>query len=119
VGGNYIILDLGNAYFVFYAHLQPNAIRVKIGDRVRRGQVIALLGDSGNSDAPHLHFHVTDGNSPLGAEGVPYVLDAFEMQGTLPSKQLLIKGGWTAEPGSATDRRTLEMPTENAIVRFP
>jgi murein DD-endopeptidase len=119
VGGNYIVLDLGNACFAFYAHLQPNTIRVKIGDRVRSGQVIALLGNSGNSDAPHLHFHVTDGNSPLGAEGVPYVLDAFEMQGTLPSKQLLIKGGWTAEPISATDRRTLEIPTENAIVRFP
>jgi murein DD-endopeptidase MepM/ murein hydrolase activator NlpD len=119
VGGNYIILDLGNACFAFYAHLQPNTIRVKIGDRVRRGQVIALLGNSGNSDAPHLHFHVTDGNSPLGAEGVPYVLDAFEMQGTLSSKQLLMEGGWKPQPGSATDRRRLEIPTENAIVRFP
>ena len=117
--GNYIILELGNGNFAFYAHLQPNTLRVKIGDRVRRGQVIALLGNSGNSDAPHLHFHVTDGNSPLGAEGVPYVLDTFEMQGTLTSKQLLVEGGWKPQPGSRAERRRLEIPTENAIVRFP
>ena len=72
--------------FAFYAHLQPKGIRVKVGDKVRRGQVLALLGNSGNSDAPHLHFHVTDGNSPLGAEGLPYVIESFEMEDILPSK---------------------------------
>jgi len=117
--GNYLIIDMGNAYFSFYAHLQPNSIRVKKGDRVRRGQVIALLGNSGNSDSPHLHFHITDGNSPLGAEGVPYVLEAFEVLGTLSAKALLIKGGWKPEPGRSADKRRLEIPTENAVVRFP
>lgn len=117
--GNYIIVDMGNGYFSFYAHLQPNSIRVKKGDRIRRGQVIALLGNSGNSDSPHLHFHITDGNSPLGAEGVPYVLEAFEVLGTLTSKALLIKGGWKPEPGRSADKRRLEIPTENAVVRFP
>ena len=117
--GNYIIIDMGHGYFSFYAHLQPNSIRVKKGDRVRRGQVIALLGNSGNSDSPHLHFHITDGNSPLGAEGMPYVLEAFEVLGTLSSKGLLIKGGWKPEPGRSADKRRLEVPTENAVVRFP
>ncbi|MGH9871268.1 MAG: M23 family metallopeptidase [Pyrinomonadaceae bacterium] len=119
VGGNYIILDLGNGYFAFYAHLQPNSLRVKVGDRVRRGQVIALLGNSGNSDAPHLHFHITDGNSPLGAEGVAYVFESFDMLGVLPSKKLLIEGGWKPQPSSTTDKRKLELPIENAVVRFP
>jgi murein DD-endopeptidase MepM/ murein hydrolase activator NlpD len=117
--GNYIIIDMGNGYFSFYAHLQPNSIRIKKGDPVRRGQVIALLGNSGNSDSPHLHFHITDGNSPLGAEGMPYVLEAFEVLGTLSSKALLIKGGWKPEPGRSVDKRRLEIPTENAVVRFP
>jgi peptidase M23-like protein len=117
--GNYIIIDMGNGYFSLYAHLQPKSIRVKKGDRVRRGQVIALLGNSGNSDSPHLHFHITDGNSPLGAEGMPYVLEAFEVLGTLSSKALLIKGGWRPEPGHRADKRRLEIPTENAVVRFP
>ena len=119
VAGNYIILDLGNGYFAFYAHLQPKSIRVKVGDRVRRGQVLALLGNSGQADAPHLHFHITDGNSPLGAEGVPYVIESFEMQGILPSKALLIEGGWKPQPTATIDKRRLEIPIENAVVRFP
>jgi murein DD-endopeptidase MepM/ murein hydrolase activator NlpD len=119
VGGNYIILDLGGGNYAFYAHLQPKSIRVKVGDHVRRGQVLALLGNSGNSDAPHLHFHVTNGNSPLGAEGVPYVLEWFEVQGILPSKKLLVEGGWKPQPSAKTDQRRLEIPIENAVVNFP
>lgn len=119
VGGNHIILDLGNGHFAFYAHLQPKSLRVKVGDKVRRGQVLALLGNSGQSDAPHLHFHITDDNSPLGAEGLPYVFESFEMQGILSSKKLLVEGGWKPQPNTPTDKRRLEMPIENAIVRFP
>ncbi len=78
VGGNYVALDLGGNRFAFYAHLQPGSIKAKVGDRVRKGQVLALLGNSGNSTEPHLHFQVTDGNSPLGSEGLPYVFDSGE-----------------------------------------
>jgi murein DD-endopeptidase MepM/ murein hydrolase activator NlpD len=117
--GNYIIVNMGNGYFSFYAHLQTNSIRVKVGDHVKVGQVLALLGNSGNSDSPHLHFHICDGNSPLGAEGMAYVLDFFEMQGVLPSKKLLVAGGWRRQAGSAVDNRRREIPIENAIVRFP
>ncbi len=76
VPGNHVVLDLGAGQFALYAHLQPGSIRVKVGDRVKRGQTLALLGNSGNSTAPHLHFHVTDANAALAAEGLPYVLDA-------------------------------------------
>jgi murein DD-endopeptidase len=117
--GNYVIVDMGNGYFSFYAHLKTNSVRVKVGDRVKAGQVLALLGNSGNSDSPHLHFHICDGNSPLGAEGKPYVIDFFEMQGVLRSKKLLVEGGWKQLPGSAVDHRRREIPIENAIVRFP
>jgi murein DD-endopeptidase MepM/ murein hydrolase activator NlpD len=119
VGGNYIILDLGNGTFAFYAHLEPKSIRVKVGNRVRRGQILALLGNSGQADAPHLHFHLTNGNSPLGAEGVPYVIESFEVEGILPSKALLVEGGWKPQPGIVIDKRGREMPVENAVVRFP
>jgi biotin carboxyl carrier protein len=116
--GNYVIVAMGNGYFSFYAHLQTRSIRVKRGDHVRAGQVLALLGNSGNSDSPHLHFHICDVNSPLGSEGMPYVLDFFEMQGVLPSKKLLVEGGWKQQR-SKVDNRQREIPTENAIVRFP
>jgi murein DD-endopeptidase MepM/ murein hydrolase activator NlpD len=94
-------------------------MRIKVGDKVRRGQVLALLGNSGQADAPHLHFHIIDGNSPLGAEGMPYVIDSFEMEGILSSKQLIIEGGWKRPMSSTKDKRQKEIPIENAIVRFP
>lgn len=45
------------------------------------GQVLGLLGNSGNSDAPHLHFHVMNGPSPLGSQGLPYVFERFTGRG--------------------------------------
>jgi murein DD-endopeptidase MepM/ murein hydrolase activator NlpD len=45
LGGNHIILDLGQGRYAFYAHLQPGSLRVKAGDQVKRGQVLALVGD--------------------------------------------------------------------------
>ena len=74
VGGNYIVIDLGGGRFAFYAHIQPGTLRVKTGDRVKRGQVIGLVGNSGNSTEPHLHFHVSNGVSPLSSEGLPYTI---------------------------------------------
>jgi len=81
VDGNHVILDLGDGHFGFYAHLQKGSVTVKPGDRVRRGQVLGLLGNTGNSSAPHLHFHLMDGPSVLGADGLPYAYDAFRLAG--------------------------------------
>ena len=69
IGGNHVVLDLGGGRFAFYAHLQPGSLKVKVGDRVTRGQIIGLVGNSGNSTEPHLHFHISNGVSPLGSEG--------------------------------------------------
>jgi murein DD-endopeptidase len=113
VGGNYVILDISGGRYAFYAHLQPGSLRVRTGDRVRRGDVIGLVGNSGNSTEPHLHFHLADGITPLGAEGIPYVHDAFELLGRCRS----LLGGCTrlAKP----ERRSREMPAGNMIIRFP
>lgn len=79
IGGNHVILDLGGGRFAFYAHLQPGSLRVKLGEKVLRGQMLGLVGNSGNSTEPHLHFQVTDSNSPLASEGLPYALESFEI----------------------------------------
>src|SRR6478672_5760474 len=42
--GNFVIVDIGHGHFAFYAHFQPNTLKVHKGDKVRRGQVLALLG---------------------------------------------------------------------------
>src|SRR5262249_34890594 len=62
--GNYIVLDLGHGRFALYAHLKPGSFRVRQGDRVHTGQVLALLGNSGKADAPHLHFQIMDRPEP-------------------------------------------------------
>jgi hypothetical protein len=113
VGGNHVILDIGGGRYAFYAHLRPGSLRVKTGDRVRRGEVLGLIGNSGNSTEPHLHFHLSDGNSPLGSEGIPYIHDSFELVGRC--KGLL--RGCTGSPMPELRRR--EMPAANMMIRFP
>jgi hypothetical protein len=83
--GNHVVLDLGNNHFAFYAHLKPGGIKVKMGQKVRRGQVLALVGNSGNTSGPHLHFHIMSSRSPLSSEGIPYVIDSFEYEGRATS----------------------------------
>ena len=74
--GNFIILDIGGAY-VLYAHLQPGSVLVAAGAQVKRGDIIGKVGNTGNTQAPHLHLHVVDGPSPLLSNGIPYVFDSF------------------------------------------
>ena len=75
--GNFIVLDIGGGAHVLYAHLQPGSVLVGAGARVKRGDVLGKVGNTGNSQAPHLHLHVMDGPSPLLSNGIPYVFDGF------------------------------------------
>ena len=119
ITGNSLILDLGQGRFALYAHLQPGSLKVRLGDKVKAGQVLARLGNSGNSDAPHLHFQVMDANSPLGAEGVPYALASFTQVGTLPDLSGLDDGKpWAGDSAPARVHRN-EFPVDNAVVTFP
>jgi len=62
---------LGNAVFIQHrenevsvlAHLKPGSIKVKVGDKVKAGQLVGLCGNSGNSSEPHLHYHLQ--NTPI------------------------------------------------------
>ncbi len=112
VGGNHVILDIGAGRYAFYAHLRPGSLRVKVGDRVKKGQVIAKLGNSGNSTEPHLHFHMMDGTSPLGGQGIPYVFERAEFVGTCR----LEAGKCSWAKGEV---RTRVMPVDGDVVRFP
>jgi hypothetical protein len=119
-GGNYIVEDIGQGRFAFYAHLQPGGLLVKKGDRVRRGQVIGLLGNSGNTDAPHLHFHVMDGPSPLLSNGLPYVFTAFVGQGVVTSEDPLFQGAPAPiDRGAMSGPHHDELPLNLEVVSFP
>ena len=118
--GNYLILDLGQGRFALYAHLQPGSLSVKLGQQVKVGQVLALLGNSGNSDAPHLHFQLTDGNSPLASEGIPYVLEDFSQLGVIDDESLLDTGQpWQPKTQTAPFGHRRMFPINNAVVTFP
>jgi murein DD-endopeptidase MepM/ murein hydrolase activator NlpD len=117
VAGNYIIVQIAPDRFALYAHLQPHGLLVKLGEKVKSGQVLARLGNSGNSDAPHLHFHVCDSNSPLGCEGVSYAFTTFTQLGEVPSLEVLTNGkGW--HPSGDVTVHKLMIPARNAVVRF-
>lgn len=119
--GNYVILDLGHGRFALYAHLQTGSLKVKVGDTVKTGQVLALLGNSGNSDAPHLHFQLMDANSPLGSEGTPYEFETFTQLGVAPDDPAAQDAGQVLLPKSAWKPvvHRHEFPLNNAVVTFP
>ena len=116
VAGNHVILDLGDGVYAFYAHLQPGSLRVKIGDRVKGGDVVGLVGNSGNSTEPHLHFHLGNANSPLASEGLPYALPSFRLLGTAVIEgEGSPKVDWLSTP----EERRNAIPLENEVVAFP
>lgn len=124
VDGNHIVVDLGNGLYAFYAHLLKGSLMVKTGDPVRRGDRIAKLGNTGNSNAPHLHFHVMDGPSPLASYGVPYVISGFEYAGQVSLQQILdaddyLTGTFGGQRLAVPQPRRDELPLAWAIVNFP
>jgi Peptidase family M23 len=117
--GNYVALDVGGGRFAFYEHLQQGSIVVKAGQRVSSGDVIAKLGSSGSTSiGPHLHFHVADGNSLLGAEGIPFVFRLFTALGEFASMQALQTGERWIPAGSARGF-THSRPSPNSVISFP
>ena len=82
--GNIVILYIGNGTYVLYAHLIPGSNdHLEVGDLVKKGEKVGLLGNTGQSGAPHLHFQVMDGNSIAQAEGLPFVFEQFDDIGIL------------------------------------
>lgn len=114
--GNFVVLALGDGRHAFYEHLRPGSVRVAVGQRVRRGQVLGEVGLSGSGGWPHLHFHVADAPSLLGAEGLPFAFDSFELLGRYADFGRLGNAPWT--PEGAGPRRG-ERPPDNAVLRFP
>ena len=118
--GNFVIIDIGHGHFAFYAHFQPNTLKVHKGDKVRRGQVLALLGNSGNSDAPHLHFGIEDGPLPFASNGLPFVFSSFTTTGTITNPFDDVAAGGTAQIGPArAGPHHNELPLNDDVITFP
>jgi hypothetical protein len=80
IGGNHIIIDHGNGEFGFYAHLSEGTIVISPGDAVKKGQVIAGLGNTGNSTGAHLHFQIFDSPDLVNGNGLPACFDNISLE---------------------------------------
>ena len=103
IAGNHVILQIAPNRFVTYAHLQNGSIKVRSHDYVHRGDTLALLGNSGNTTGAHLHLQVTDRNSVLQSQGIPFALSSFTYLGPgadYPEKQISVPWVSSAPPGN-------------------
>ncbi|MER7763701.1 M23 family metallopeptidase [Streptomyces sp. NPDC097619] len=124
VDGNHVIQDLGGGVWAMYAHLIKGSLLVEPGDRVTKGQKIAELGNTGNSNAPHLHFQLMDDPSLLEADAVPYVIDRFTYQGQIPYPAWIatdnyLSGTFLQGRLPEAQPRTDELPLVLSVVNFP
>jgi hypothetical protein len=119
ITGNHVIIDMGKGLYVVYAHLQRGSVLVNVGDKVRVGDKLALVGNSGNTDAPHLHIHVMDDNHVVQSHGVPFVFDRYTLLGSFQNLDSLLPEPfrevgpedpeWLAVPEQITHAYPLEL----------
>jgi hypothetical protein len=120
--GNFIMLDLGDGRYANYAHLAPGSVTVKVGERVKAGQQMALIGNSGQTGAPHLHFHVMDRPLLAEANGLPYEFDAFTVTGVARLNSIdraLTTGSTTKVSPVGRGAHANELPLELTVLDFP
>jgi len=108
IGGNHVIVDIGGGRYAFYAHMQPGSLRVNVGDHVKTGQVLGLVGNTGNSSEPHLHFDICDASSMLACEGLPYAFESFEITSRMDGDAIKVLATPTTRNG--------EIPAEDDII---
>jgi hypothetical protein len=121
--GNSIILELGEKRYALYAHLQPGSIKVHRGEKVHPGQVLGLVGDTGNSVVPHLHFQVMDGPSSFSSNGLPYEISDFEVTGKSPGTEAFDQAESDGTPLPVTPISPPQMvkkamPLDQTIISF-
>ena len=118
--GNHVVVDMGEGNYALYAHLKTGSVTVKPGDLVGSGQILGLLGNTGNSDAPHLHFHVMDGPSPLASQGLPYTFSRFVLHGRAVLDDAVLGTGGPVTVDAAMDggQRVDALPLDQEVVDF-
>ena len=99
--GNDVIIRIGTGRYATYAHLQPGSVRVRRGQRVRTGQRIGLLGNSGNTTGPHLHFGIQSGPS-FFSDSLPFEIDHYTLEGTAEPRPTPPRINVTGTPAPGT-----------------
>lgn len=84
--GNHVVLAHADGTYSMYAHLKQGSIQVNVGEQVVQGQQLALVGNSGNTSEPHLHFQLTDAPYFHGAVGLPFRWENYLLTGQKDSR---------------------------------
>jgi hypothetical protein len=120
--GNHVVQDLGGGNYALYAHMKTGTVKVKPGDRLTPGQVIGSVGNTGNSTAPHLHFHVMNTPDPLRSDGLPFVFDDFRLTDRIVNPddvEAVIAGSPAAmQPSLPARDETGVMPLELDVMTY-
>jgi hypothetical protein len=117
--GNYVVESLGHHRWALYAHMQTGSVDVHRGERIHTGQVLGSLGNSGNTDAPHLHFQVMNSPKPLVSNGLPFVFGSFTGQGVVRDVAPLYEGhAASVDRHALAGRHRAELPLDNELVNF-
>lgn len=120
--GNFIMLNLGGGHYANYAHLKPGSITVKVGQKVKAGEQMALVGNTGQTGVPHLHFHVMDRPLLAEANGLPYEFRSFKSEGVADVNS--IDRATSSPTKTKVDPTFLgphrnELPLELSVSNFP
>jgi catechol 2,3-dioxygenase-like lactoylglutathione lyase family enzyme len=124
IAGNHVILDLGSGRYAMYAHLAPHSATVHVGDRVKAGDKLGLLGNSGNTTGPHLHFQISDRPSTLDTTSLPFVFESMTLESRTPLdlddiENYSIKGTALPTDTKFAKKLTRAMPLSRDVIDFP
>ena len=123
IAGNRVIIDMGSGHYAMYAHLAPGSVQLHVGDHVQQGQKLGLLGNTGNSSAPHLHFQVMDRPSSLDDTSLPFVFDHMNLEGRVPLDLTVLEENTDHKIALPIDKKdskqlTRAMPLTRDVVGF-
>lgn len=79
IAGNYIVIKHDEHEYSTFAHLKKDSIIVKLGDKVKKGQIIGNCGNTGNSTEPHLHFQLQNNKSFYNSFGLPILFENIKL----------------------------------------
>jgi len=122
--GNHVIVQISDRAYVLHAHMDPGSVAVRVGDRVTRGQQLGLIGNSGISTTPHLHFQILTTPTYFPADSSPYAFDSFTLLGRIPERLwddnlgLQPTGALPFQPANPSSTRTSQMPLDRDVVQF-
>ena len=92
VGGNMVIMKAGGNEFLVFCHFKHQSLAVKEGQKIKKGQLLGLCGNSGNSSEPHLHFHIQNIENINAATGIKCYFEKLLVNGQIKKDYSPIKG---------------------------